>query len=57
VGNSAEAGAQRHQQTVGAVAVLDVGAGDDDGEQEHESVHGDVSLAALGFLSVMPGPA
>jgi hypothetical protein len=48
---------QRDQQTMRAVAVLDISRGDDDREEQSEGVGGDVAFAAFGFLAPMPVPA
>jgi len=52
VAYGAEPGAQRHEQAVRPVAVLDAGGGDHDGQQQPSCVHGDVALAARGLFPV-----
>ena len=52
-----EAAAQCGQESVFGTAVLDLGGGDDDGEQQAVHIHGDVALDAVGSLAAIPAAA
>src|SRR6266496_3718817 len=55
--DTAAVGTQPPQQRPGAVAVLHGCGGDHDRQQQPEGNDGDVALAAVDFLGVIPAPA